>query len=109
MGVELCTSSVSSDTLKDLMGDGVIDYALLMTRSNPDVRYYNAENCGYIDLTLTPKLGRARFIAIDNTASTDYSAFEAARFDICKNKASVKIENPKGLNGKQRLLFSGMG
>ena len=109
MGVELCTSSVSSDTLKDLMGDGVIDYALLMTRSNPDVRYYNAENCGYIDLTLTPKLGRARFIAIDNTASTDYSAFEAARFDICKNKASVKIENPKGLNVKQRLLFSGMG
>ena len=91
------------------MGDGVKDYALLMTQSNPDVRYYNAETCGYIDLTLTPSKGRARFVAIDNTDSTDYNAFQAACFNIRKNKQTVKLDNPIGLDVKQRLLFSGVG
>ncbi len=109
MGVELGTSSVSSETLKSFMGDGVKDYALLITRSNPDVRYYNAETCGYIDLTLTAQKGRARFIAIDRTDSTDYAAFEAAAFDIRKNNNSLKFDNPKGLDVKQRLLFNGLG
>ena len=109
MGVELGTTSVSSQTLKAFMGDGVKDYALLMTQSNPDVRYYNAETCGYIDLTLTPSKGRARFVAIDNTDSTDYNAFQAACFNIRKNKQTVKLDNPIGLDVKQRLLFSGVG
>jgi alkaline phosphatase D len=109
MGVELGTSSVSSETLKAFMGDTVKDYALLMTRANPDVRYYNAETSGYIDLTLTPSKGRARFVAVDRTDSTDYTAFEAAAFDIQKNKASLKLDNPKGLDVKQRLLFNGLG
>lgn len=109
MGVELCTSSVSSETLKTFLGDGVKDYALLLTRSNPDVRYYNAENCGYIDLTLTPSKGRVRMIAIDNTSTADYTAFETARFDVLKNGETLKLDNPKGLDVKQRLLFSGLG
>ena len=109
MGVELGTSSVSSETLETFMGDAIKDYALLITRSNPDVCYYNAETRGYIDLTLTPKKGRARFMAVDNTASTDYKAFEAAAFDIRKNKDSVKFDNASGLSVKQRLLFNGLG
>jgi len=109
MGVELGTSSVSSETLKAFMGDTVKDYALLMTRANEDVRYYNAETSGYIDLTLTPSKGRARFMAVDRTDNTDYSAFEAAAFDIRKNNQSLKLDNPKGLDVKQRLLFSGLG
>lgn len=109
MGVELGTSSVSSETLKAFMGDTVKDYALLMTRANPDVRYYNAETSGYIDLTLTPNKGRARFMAIDRTDTTDYTAFEAAGFDIRKHDKSLKLDNPKGLDVKQRILFSGLG
>jgi len=109
MGVELGTSSVSSETLKAFLGDTIKDYALLMTRANPDVRYYNAETSGYIDLTLTPNKGRARFMAVDRTDTTDYTAFEAAAFDIRKNNSSLKLDNPQGLDVKQRLLFSGLG
>jgi len=109
MGVELVTSSISSETLKTFMGETVKDYALLMTRANPDVRYYNAETSGYIDLTLNANQGRARFMAVDRTDSTDYTAFEAAAFDIRKNNNSLKLDNPKGLDVKQRLLFSGLG
>lgn len=109
MGVELGTSSVSSETLEAFMGDAVKDYALLITRSNSDVCYYNAETRGYIDFTLTPKKGHARFMAVDNTSSTDYKAFETAAFDIRKNKDSVKFDNAKGLSVKQNLLFNGFG
>ena len=103
IGVELGTTSISSETLKNFMGEGVKDYALLMTRSNQDVRYYNAETSGYIDLTLTPSKGRAHFIAIDNTDSTDYKAFETACFDIRKNKQSIKLDNPRGLDEEIRV------
>ena len=109
MGVELGTSSVSSETLASFMGDDIKDYALLMTRSNPDVAYYNAEKSGYMDLTLTPQKGQVSFIAVDTTETTDYRAFEAAKFDIKKNNGSLKFDNPKGLNVKQRLLFTGIG
>ena len=109
MGVELGTSSVSSDTLKAFMGETVKDYALLMTRSNPDVAYYNAENRGYMDLTLTPTKGQVRFMAVDTVETTDYRAYEAAKFDIKKKGTSLKLDNPKGLDVKQRLLFTGLG
>ena len=109
MGVELCTSAVSSETLRTFMGQSVKDYALLMTRSNADVAYYNAEHNGYMDLTLTPKKGQMKFIAVDTVETTDYRAFEAAKFDIKKNNNSLKLDNPKGLNVKQRLLFTGLG
>ncbi|MEP6343650.1 MAG: alkaline phosphatase D family protein [Maricaulaceae bacterium] len=109
MGVELGTSSVSSETLEAFMGDAVKEYALLMTRSNPDVAYYNAENSGYMDLTLTPTKGQVRFMAVDTVETTNYRAYETAKFDIKKKGTSLKLDNPKGLDVKQRLLFTGLG
>ena len=109
MGVELGTSSVSSETLASFMGDGIKDYALLMTRSNSDVAYYNAEKSGYMELTLTPQKGQVSFIAVDTVETTDYRAFEIAKFDIKKKNGSLKFDSPKGLNVKQRLLFTGLG
>ena len=55
VGVEIVTSSVSSETLQTYLGDGTADHNLLLTKENPDARYYNALNSGFIDLTLNQK------------------------------------------------------
>ena len=109
MGVELCTTSVSSETLRAFMGDGTADYALLLTQKNKDVRYYNAMNNGYLDLELTRTKAKARLIAVDRVDSHDYTAFEAANFTLKPTKNTLKATAPKGLNFKQRLLFHGLG
>ncbi len=110
MGVELGTTSVSSNTLSAYMGPAAEDYALLMTQSNPDVRYYNPMQSGYLDLELTRSKGTARLISVDTVASKDYAAVETARFTLRPTaKGSLKVTSPKGLNLKQRALFSGLG
>jgi len=109
IGIELVTSSVSSETLGGIMGETVRDYALLMTQSNPDARYYNAEFNGYIDLHLTRTTGTARFVAVSDVLSESYEAFDTASFTLHPSKNTVKATNPKGLNIKQRALFSGLG
>ncbi len=109
MGVELGTTSISSETLQAFMGDAVNDYALLMTQSNADVRYYNALYNGYIDLEIGRKTAKARCIAVDTVKSQSYSAFEAAAFTVRQDKGSLKTVSPKGLNLKQRALFAGLG
>jgi len=55
VGLELVTSSVSSETLTAYLGDGTAEHNLLLTKENPDARYYNATRNGFIDLTLTAK------------------------------------------------------
>jgi phosphodiesterase/alkaline phosphatase D-like protein len=113
LGMELVTSSVSSQTLTAFLGEGTADHNLLLTQSNPDARYYNALVNGYIDLTLTPKKAKVKMVGIDTVLSRDYQAFDAARFTLrptkSKGKETVKVTSPKGLNLKQRLLFSGFG
>jgi len=109
VGVEFVTSSVSSKTLTAYLGENTADYSLLITQGNPDARYYNALHNGYIDLTLTPNKGTVRMMAMSTVTSEEYEAFEAAQFTIMKNKESVKVRSPKGLNLKQRALFSGLG
>ncbi|WP_418152436.1 alkaline phosphatase D family protein [Litorimonas sp. RW-G-Af-16] len=110
MGVEIGTSSVSSNTLRDYMGPAAEDYALLMTQSNPDVRYYNPMLSGYIDLELTRQKGTARLIQVSTTQSRDYTAIEAARFALRHTTSgSLNVKSPKGLNLKQRALFHGLG
>ena len=108
-GMELGTSSVSSETLGAFLGDATSDYALLMTQSNSDVRYYNPVHQGYIDLHLQKDRATARMTAIDTVKSTDYGAFETARFTIKPTRSTLKASNPKGLNLKQRALFNGLG
>ena len=109
VGVECVTTSVSSKTLTAYLGDGTADYSLLLTQSNPDARYYNALHNGYIDFSLTRSKGTVRMIGLSTVKSQDYEAFEAAQFTLKPYKGSVKVSSPKGLNLKQRALFSGLG
>jgi len=109
VGLECVTTSVSSKTMTAYLGDATADYSLLLTQSNPDAKYYNALHNGYLDLTLTPNKGKVRMMAVDTVLSQNYSVFEAASFTLRKSKGSVKATSPKGLNLKQRALFSGLG
>lgn len=109
MGIELCTSSLSSPTLAAFMGRSVIDYALLVTRHNKDVRFYDALYHGYLDLELTPCRSTVRMLALSTVFSRDYSTFELARFTVEPHKNSLDLHSPKGLNFKQLALFNGFG
>ena len=109
MGAEICTTSVSSMTVGDVLGEKGRLYALLVTRENPDVKYYNPMTKGYVDLTLTPKNAKAKMVAVDTVLSQEYSAYRAAEFTIKPKGDSLKITSPKGLSLVQRLLFQKLG
>lgn len=109
VGVELVTSSVSSQTLLAYLGDATADHNLLLTQSNADARYYNALVSGYIDLRLSEKKIKTRMVGVSTVLSRDYEAFEAAAFTLRKSGETVKVGSPKGLNLKQRALFHGLG
>ena len=109
VGVECVTTSVSSKTLTTYLGGATEDYSLLLTQSNPDARYYNALHNGYIDFALTRSKGTVRMMGLSTVKSQDYEASEIAQFTIKPSKGSVKVSSPKGLNLKQRALFSGLG
>lgn len=109
MGVELGTTAVASKTLFDYMGGATEDYALLMTQSNPDVRYYNPMKSGYLDVEFDRSKGTARLITMDTRESVNYAATQTAQFTLRPTKdGSVKFAAPKGLNLKQRALFRGL-
>ena len=108
-GMELVTSSVSSQTLTAYLGDATADHNLLLTQSNKDARYYNALVNGYIDLTLTPKKAAVKMVGISTVESREFEAFDVARFTLRKSGDTIKVTSPKGLNFKQRLLFAGLG
>ena len=109
VGVECVTSSVSSKTLTSYLGSATADYSLLLTQSNPDARYYNALHNGYIDFSLTRRRGTVRMMGVSTVKAQDYEVFRTARFTLKPYKGSVKVSSPKGLNLKQRALFSGLG
>ena len=100
---------MSSKTLTSYLGDNTADYSLLLTQSNPDARYYNALHNGYIDFSLSRRRETVRMIGISTVKAQDYEVFEAARFTLKPYKGSVMVKSPKGLNLKQRALFSGLG
>lgn len=109
IGVEICTTSVSSPTLKAYFGDNTSDYCLLLTKDNEPVRFYDANDNGYVDLTLGRKSGTARLIIVDTVSTREYTARELASFKIARDGDSVKFKSPKGLSMTQRALFSGLG
>ena len=109
MGIELGTTSISSETTGDVIGDDATDYALLVTQSNKDVRFYDPTTQGYIDLTFTPSRGIARMIGVDTVSEPQYTTFEAAKFAITPQGKSLRFTSPDGLNIKQRALFHGVG
>ncbi len=108
-GLELVTSSVSSETLTAYLGDGTADHNLLVTQKNPDARYYNATRSGFIDLTLTPKSAAVVMLNVDTVLSRDYVLSETARFTVRKSGNTIKAASPKGLTVTQRALFHGIG
>ena len=112
MGVELVTSSVSSETLARFLGSNTGDFNLLLTRENADAKFYDATVNGYLDLTLTPERARAEMVAVQGVKTPDYTVERAAAFTVRRKREdgrdTLKLGSPKGLNLKQRLLFSGL-
>lgn len=109
VGLELVTSSVSSETLTAYLGDGTADHNLLVTQENEDARYYNATRSGFIDLTLNTKTARVVMMNVDTVLSRDYVLSETASFTIRKSGDTLKAASPKGLSMTQRALFHGLG
>jgi phosphodiesterase/alkaline phosphatase D-like protein len=109
VGLELVTSSVSSQTLTAYLGDGTADHNLLLTKENADARYYNATRSGFIDLTLTAKKAEVIMMNVDTVLSRDYTLGETAGFTLRKSGDTIKAGAPKGLSMTQRALFHGLG
>lgn len=105
MGVEIGTSSITSETVQDFLGDGTEDYALLMTRENAPVRYYDPMHHGYIELTLTPEKAHTKFIGVSTVLETDYESYVVAAFDIKADNGSLSFSNPQHLGLKQRFVY----
>lgn len=109
VGVEIVTSSVSSETLTAYLGDGTKDYSLLLTKENPDAKFYDPTKSGFIDLTLNAKAATVRMMNVDTVLSRDYAISETARFTLRKSGNSIKAGSPKGLSMIQRAMFHGLG
>lgn len=109
LGLELVTSSVSSETLTAFLGDGTADHNLLLTQKNEDARYYNAAFNGFVDLTLNPRQAIVRMLSVDTVLSPDYVVNETASFKVRKSEGTIKATAPKGLSVTQRALFHGLG
>lgn len=107
VGVELGTHSVTSPSpyRKSFLGGKGAEYALLTTQDNKDVRYLSGEDHGYIDLEVTHKKAKARFIAVDTVEKPEYNAFEKAAFTIKRSKGAAKFSGVNGLGLKERVLF----
>lgn len=109
IGMELVTSSVSSETLTAYLGDGTADHNLLLTKENPDARFYDATRSGFIDLTLNAKSATVQMMNVDTVLSREYVLGETAQFTIKKSGDTIKAGSPKGLSLTQRALFHGIG
>ncbi len=109
VGVEIVTSSVSSQTLTAYLGDATAEHNLLLTKENPDAKYYNALKSGFIDLSLNSKQAVIRMMSVDTVLSRDYTLTETASFKIRKSGDTLKAGSPKGLSMTQRALFHGLG
>lgn len=105
MGVELGTTSITSETVEAFLGEGTKDFALLITKDNDCVRYYDPQHHGYIDLTVTKERVHADLIGLDTVTAREYTAFVTASFDIKKKRNTVEFKSPKGLGVTERFLY----
>ncbi|MFQ5562631.1 MAG: alkaline phosphatase D family protein [Parvularculaceae bacterium] len=107
MGVELGVHSVTSPSEydKDFLGGKGADYALLTNKKNKAVRYLSGDDHGYIDLEVTRKAAKARFIAVDTIEDRAYNAFTKAAFDIRETSNGVKFARGGNLTFKEWVLF----
>lgn len=109
VGLEIVTTSVSSETLTAYLGDGTADHNLLLTKENPDARYYNATVNGFVDLTLKKNEAIVRMMGVSTVLSRDYELSETAQFTVKKVGDTIKAKSPRGLTLTQRALFHGLG
>ncbi len=105
IGIELGTTSLTSATVEQYLGDGTKDFALLVTKENPEARYYDPLHKGYIDLTLTRKKGVAKYIALSTVLDTDYKVEMSASFTFKPKGDSVSFTGHKGLGFKEWFLW----
>ena len=105
MGVELGTSGITSPGPSGIFGDQAFDFSLLIRRDNPEVRYADALNNGYILLTLDGDEGEAEFITVNTVDQPTYSAARGAAFALKKKNGSVEFSQPRGLGFKERVLY----
>ena len=109
LGMEVVTSSVSSQTLTAYLGEATAEHNLLLTKENPDAKYYNALKNGFVELVLNSKQVRVNMMSVDTVHSREYSLTETASFKIKKSGETIKAKSPKGLTLTQRALFHGLG
>jgi phosphodiesterase/alkaline phosphatase D-like protein len=109
IGMEVVTSSVSSETLQSYLGDGTTDHNLLLTKENADARFYDATRNGFIDLTLNKTSATVKMMNVDTVLSRDYLLSQTAQFTLRKSGQTIKASAPKGLSLVQRALFHGLG
>ncbi len=105
VGIELGATSITSPTIEAFLGSGTKDYALLTTRENDCVRYYDPQHKGYIDLTFTKDKGKADLIGLDTVTERDYTAFITASFEFKHKQDTVEFTKNKGLGLKERFVY----
>ncbi len=97
VGVEFAGSSVTSPGTGDYVKDTGIDVAKAFTDVNPEVKWHDPLNRGYIVLTLKKADAVADFYTVSTIVSKDYKTALAASF-------RVKPERGAGVSALEKLV-----
>lgn len=106
MGIELGTSGITSPGASKYLGDYTQDVTFAIRNDNPEVRYMDAVNKGYMLLSFEEDRGEARLISMSTVESPSYQAIETASFALVKENGTVAYKESEGLGFKERVLFS---
>lgn len=105
MGVELGTSGITSPGPSAYFGKAAFDFSLLIRRDNPEIRYTDAMNNGYVLLELDGDEGHVEYVVMSTIDSPEYTAVRGAAFDLVKRNGTVAFADPRGLGFKERVLY----
>ncbi|MDX2233049.1 MAG: alkaline phosphatase D family protein [Hyphomonadaceae bacterium] len=107
VGVELATASVTATSAFSPanLGARADDFALLVNRDNPAVRYVSGATHGYIDLTLTRDRADAVFRAVETIARPAAHTFRQAAFRVTRGNGRLSLHSRAGLGLKEWVLF----
>lgn len=105
MGVELGTTGITSPGASAYLGERAFDVSLLLRRDNPDVRYTDPANQGYIMLEFKEDTARAQFVSMSTIEQPSYNAIQTASFNLKKENGTVAFDGFQGLGFKERVLF----
>ncbi|MEM9840595.1 MAG: alkaline phosphatase D family protein [Pseudomonadota bacterium] len=105
MGVELGTSGITSPGASEYFGENAFDITLVLRRDNPDVRYTDPSNQGYILLEFNEDKAHAQFVSMSTIEAPAYNAIQTAAFNLKKQDGTVAFDGHQGLGFKERVLF----